>query len=43
MNQAGQQNDAGTLSMFASIGLSDLSGAPRPALDTWDNLRTSDH
>jgi len=32
--------DINTLGMFASVGLGNLDGTPKPALDLWDSFRT---
>lgn len=33
------QNDINNLGMFASVGLRDFNGTPKPAMDLWDSFR----
>jgi hypothetical protein len=40
MRSHGQSStDVNTLGMFASVGLRNLKGAPKPAMDLWDSFR----
>jgi hypothetical protein len=40
MRKQGQGDDIGTLGMFASVGLREFDGTPKPALEVWDSFRT---
>ena len=40
MRKTGHASDSGTLSWFARIGLMELDGSSKPALETWDLIRT---
>jgi hypothetical protein len=39
MKQQGQGNDLGTLGLFASVGLREFDGTPKPAMEIWDSFR----
>jgi hypothetical protein len=39
MRQQGQGNDVNTLGMFASVGLREFNGTPKPAMQVWDSFR----
>ena len=39
MRKGGHGKDAETLSWFAKIGLMELDGSPKPALEIWDGFR----
>jgi hypothetical protein len=39
MRQNGHWGDVNTLGLFASVGLRQADGTPKPALDVWDGLR----
>jgi hypothetical protein len=39
MRQRGQDQDIDTLGWFASVGLRQHDGTPKPALEVWDNFR----
>jgi hypothetical protein len=34
------EDDVNTLGMFASVGLREFDGAPKPALEVWDSFRS---
>ncbi|MBT3390515.1 MAG: hypothetical protein HN413_08895 [Chloroflexi bacterium] len=38
--QNGMQSTADTILWFAAVGLREMDGAPKPALETWDQIRT---
>jgi hypothetical protein len=40
LKQQGHENDAGTLGMFASVGLREFDGTAKPALAVWDLFRS---
>ncbi|MBN1429497.1 MAG: hypothetical protein JXB07_14075 [Anaerolineae bacterium] len=39
MRQHGRGGDVNTLGMFTSVGLCDIDGTPKPALEVWDGFR----
>jgi hypothetical protein len=39
MRTKGQSGDINTLGMFASVGLREFDGSPKPALEVWDEFR----
>ncbi len=41
MKQQGQGNDVGTLGLFASVGLREFDGTPKPGMELWDSFRTN--
>jgi hypothetical protein len=42
MKAKGQNpNDILSLGLFASVGLRNFDGTPKPALDLWDSFRTA--
>jgi len=41
MKQQGQSNDVGTLGLFASVGLREFDGTPKPGMELWDSFRTN--
>jgi hypothetical protein len=38
-SQGGSDTDLGTLSMFSSLGLREMDGTPKPALEVWVSYR----
>jgi hypothetical protein len=39
LREEGSADDLGTLSYFTYLGLVEADGAPKPALEKWDELR----
>ena len=43
MRRNGQGGDINTLGAFVSVGLREFDGIPKPALQTWDQLRSGEN